>query len=293
MKVLLYGDWPLALTYLEPLYQYITTSEPSWDVWFDGEVGDLRGPPKGVPDVVVTCDELSVAPDAPIKVCIFHGMASKGQAFSSARRVYFVDKRQDYAVPSPYYRDLLIDLGVEENRIFVSGLTKHDQLERRVLYAPTHNHKLSAIPVVTDRIYEVSGVKVHLHMYTRTSDKRIHQKFRSYYPVHEDREDIADLLGWADTVIGDMGSIVVEALMLGKRGIQVVNPLWGEFYEEKGIPEDELERLPEVLIPRKYGLVVHSAEELLEAVNLGPVGVASQRIVEWIKQRSGISQPTR
>lgn len=285
MKVLLYADWPLALTYLEPLYQYITRTEPDWEVWFAGEVGDRATSPTGSPDVVITCDELSVAPDAPLKVCIFHGMASKGQAFSSARANDFVSGRQDYAVPSTYYRDLLIGLGVEENRIFVSGLTKHDQLERKVLYAPTHNHKLSAIPVVTDRIYEVSGVKVHLHMYTRTSEKRIHQKFRSYYPVHEDREDIADLLDWADTVIGDMGSIVIEALALGKRGIQVVNPLWREFYREKGIPDDELELLPEVLIPSKYGITVHSAEEMLEAVNLGPVGVASERIVEWIKKR--------
>lgn len=285
MKVLLYGDWPLALTYLEPLYQYITTNCPDWEVGIAGNTGK---PPQLItsPDVVITCDELSVAPDAPVKVCIFHGMASKGQAFSTARREDFVNRRQDYAVPSDYYADLLRGLGVSEDRIFVAGLTKHDQLERRVLYAPTHNHQLSAIPVVTDRIYEVSGVKVHLHMYTRTSDKRIHEKFRSYYPVHEDREDIADLLGWADTVIGDMGSIVMEALALGKRGIQVVNPRWREFYEAKGISGDELERLPEVHIPRRYGLTVHSAEELLEAVNLAPVGVASERIVDWIRRRS-------
>ena len=285
MKVLLYGDWPLALTYLDPLYEYIREHEPSWDVWFDGEVGERRGPPKGVPDVVVTCDELSAAPDAPIKVCIFHGMASKGQAFSTARRDHFVTSRQDYAVPSDYYRCLLLSLGVDESRVFVSGLTKHDQLERRILYAPTHNHQLSAIPVVRDRIYEIRNVRVHLHMYTRTSDKRIHQKFRSYYPVHENREDISDLLDWADTVIGDMGSIVMEALALGKRGIQVRNPLWRDYYRERGIQDDELERLPEVHIPQRYGLVVHSADELLEAVNIAPVGGASQRIVDWINGR--------
>ena len=289
MKVLLYGDWPLALTYLEPLYQYIRTNEPDWEV---GIAGNINRPSDNIssPNVVVTCDELSVAPDAPLKVCIFHGMASKAQAFSSVRQQQFVERRQDYAVPSPYYRDLLINLGVSENRIFVSGLTKHDQLERRVLYAPTHNPQLSAIPVVMNRIYEVSGVKVHLHMYTRTGQREHHKKFRSYYPVHEDREDINDLLGWADTIIGDMGSIVMEALALGKRGIQVRNPLWQDYYLERGISEDELGRLPEVHIPERYGLVVESAEALLEAVNIAPVGGASQRVVEWIKSR--ISQPT-
>ena len=287
MRVMLYGDWPLALTYLEPLYQYITTSEPSWEVWFAGEVGARATSPTGAPDVVITCDELSVAPDAPLKVCIFHGMASKGQAFSTARRDAFVNRRQIYAVPSGYYRDLLLDLGVDDSRIFITGLTKHDQLERRVLYAPTHNTELSAIPVVTDRIYEVPGVKVHLHMYTRIGDREHHRLFRSYYPQHEDREDIADLLGWCDTIIGDLGSIVVEGLALGKRGIQVLNPRYRDYYTRKGVSESELERLPEIHIPRKYGLVVHSADELLEAVNIAPVGGASRRVVELVKQRLG------
>ena len=283
MKVLLYGDWPLALTYLEPLAAYIRQSEPDWVVYFAGDVGAHARPPIVDPDVVITCDELSVAPHAPRKICIFHGLASKGQAFSTARRSEFVNRKQEYAVPSPYYRDLLLDLGVDDSRIFVTGLTKFDGMERKVLYAPTHNHLLSAIPVVEDRIYEIPNVKVHLHMYTRTSNKRIHEKFRSYYPVHEDREDIADLLSSSDTVIGDMGSIVIEALALGKRGIQVRNPHWREFYQAKGIPADELERLPEIHIPSKYGLVVDTVEELLQAVNLSPVGGASARIVQRIK----------
>lgn len=284
MKVLLYGDWPLALTYLDPLYEYIRKHEPSWDVWFDGEVGDRRGSPKGAPDVVVTCDELSAAPDAPIKVCIFHGMASKAQAFSSRRQSEFVNRRQDYAVPSDYHADLLRGLGVSEDRIFVSGLTKHDQLERRILYAPTHNEELSAIPVVRNRIYEIRNVRIQLHMYLQNPTLRMHESLASHYPVY-DTGDPVENLKWADTVIGDMGSIVMEALALGKRGIQVRNPMWRDFYRERGIQDDELERLPEVRIPNKYGLVVHSVDELLEAVNIAPVGGASQRIVDWINGR--------
>lgn len=283
MRILLYGDWPLALTYLDPLAAHIRQHEPSWEIAYAGNIGRPSDPYSN-PDVVVTCDELSVAPDAPLKICIFHGLASKGQAFSTVRRSAFTDTRQHFAVPSGYYRDLLLDMGVSSDRIFIAGLTKHDGLERKVLYAPTHNHQLSAIPVIKDRIYEIPGVKVHLHMYTRTGDKRIHQKFRSYYPVHEDREDIHDLLGWADTIIGDMGSIVIEALSLGKRGIQVINPDWRAFYQAKGVPDSELERLPEVYFPRRYGLTVDSAESLLEAVNVTPLGSASAAVVEWIRQ---------
>jgi hypothetical protein len=278
MKVLLYSDWPLAATYLDPLRRYISEHEPSWEVW------DQH--PLGKPDVVVTCDELSAAPDAPLKICIFHGLASKGQAFSTVRQQQFVERKQDYAAPSPYYRDLLLSLGVSDDRIFIAGLTKFDGLERKVLYAPTHNPQLSAIPVVQDRIYEIPDVKVHLHMYTRTGEREHHKLFRSYYPQHEDREDIYDLLGWADTIIGDMGSIVVEALALGKRAIQVVNPDWESFYRSNGVQEDELERLPEVYFPRKYGLTVGSAEALIEAVNLMPVGSGSAAVVEWIRHHS-------
>ena len=286
MKVLLYGDWPLALTYLQPLAEYIKANEPDWVVQFAGDLGAHATPPIGVSDVVITCDELSVAPDAPIKICIFHGMASKGMAFSTARRDEFVNRRQFYAVPSMFHMKLLRDLGVSEDRIFVSGLTKFDSLKRNILYAPTHNPQISAIPVVRDRIYEIPNVKVHLHHETRNDSNKVHRDFSSYYPVHEDREDIADLLGWADTIIGDMGSIVVEALSLGKRGIQVINPEWKEFYKEKGIPDNELERLPEIYIPKRYGLVVTSFEDLLEAVNIAPVGGATRRIVEWIKTRT-------
>lgn len=283
MRILLYGDWPLALTYLDPVAAYIRQHEPSWEIAYAGDIG--RPPdPHSNPDVVVTCDELSVAPDAPLKICIFHGLASKGQAFSTVRRSAFADTRQHFAVPSGYYRDLLLDMGVSSDRIFIAGLTKHDGLERKVLYAPTHNPQLSAIPVIRDRIYEIPGVKVHLHMYTRTGDREHHRLFRSYYPVHEDREDIHDLLGWADTIIGDMGSIVIEALSLGKRGIQVINPDWRAFYKAKGVPDSELERLPEVYFPRRYGLTVDSPESLLEAVNVTPVGSASAAVVEWIRQ---------
>ena len=285
MKILLYGDWGLASTYLNPVAAYIKYYEPTWEI---GYAGDYEKPPDTVenPDVVITCDELSVAPDAPLKICIFHGMASKGMAFSTARREDFINRRQDYAVPSPYHRGLLLDLGVPDERIFVSGLTKYDNFEQRILYAPTHNPQISAIPVVRDRIYEIANVKVHLHQETRNGSNKVHRDFSSYYPVHEDREDIADLLGWADTIIGDMGSIVVEALSLGKRGIQVINPEWKEFYKEKGIPDNELERLPEIYIPKRYGLVVTSFEELLEAVNIAPIGGATRRIVEWIKTRT-------
>ena len=288
MKVLLYGDWPLALTYLQPLATYIQQNEPDWVIQFAGEVGDHASPPIGVPDVVVTCDELSIAPDAPLKICIFHGLASKGQAFSSARKEAFTRGRQVYAVAGSYYEKLLLDLGVPQDRIFISGVTKFDGMQRNILYAPTHNPQLSAIPVVRDRIYEIPNVKVHLHQWVRTGDRLHHQEFRSYYPDHQDREDIADLIVAADVVIGDMGSMIVEAIGLGKQAIQVVNPHYEDWYIKfRGLTWEEMAGLPEVYLPAKYAKRVYSFDELKDALSVvANVGSASEKIVKFIKQQS-------
>jgi CDP-glycerol glycerophosphotransferase (TagB/SpsB family) len=288
VKILLYGDWPLALTYLQPLATYIQYNEPDWVVQFAGDVGAHASPPIGVPDVVVTCDELSVAPDAPLKICIFHGLASKGQAFSSARKEAFTQGNQVFAVAGPYYETLLLDLGVPQDRIFVAGVTKFDGMQRNILYAPTHNPQLSAIPVVKDRIYEIPNVKVHLHMYIRTGMKPHHQQFRSYYPDHQDREDVADLIDNADVIIGDMGSMIVEAIGLGKQAIQVVNPNYQEWYMRfRGLTWEEMSGLPEIYLPAKYGKRVYSFDELKDALSVvANVGSASEKIVKFIKQRS-------
>jgi CDP-glycerol glycerophosphotransferase (TagB/SpsB family) len=278
MKVLLYSDWPLAATYLDPVRRYISEHEPSWEVW--------EQTPLGKPDVVICCDELSAAPEAPLKICIFHGLASKGQAFSTTRKEDFVKGNQLFAVAGPYYERLLLNLGVPQERIFIAGVTKFDGMQRNILYAPTHNPQLSAIPVVKDRIYEIPNVKVHLHMYTRTGDKH-HQKLtRSYYPHHEDREDIADLLQWADVIIGDMGSIIVEAIALGKQAIQVVNPEHqGWYIDFRGLTLEEMNNLPEFHIPARYATRVYSFEELQDALGVvSHIGDASARIVERIKQ---------
>jgi len=286
MRILLYGDWPLALTYLNPLANYISQHEPSWQVSFAGDLGMEYPVSDDKPDVVITCDELSVAPDAPIKVCIFHGLASKAQAFSTLRRSAFADTTQLFAVPGPYYKELLLDLGVGSDRIKVTGVTKFDGLTRNILYAPTHNPQLSAIPVIRDRIYELPNVKVHLHQWIRTGERLHHQQFRSYYPVHEDREDISDLLQWADIIIGDFGSIVLEGIALGKQAIQVVNPQFEDWYIKfRGLTWEEMARLPEIHLPVKYGKRVYSFEELKEALGVVEnIGGASASIVEWIKQ---------
>lgn len=290
MKIMFYADWPLATTYLGPLYRYIKEREPTWTLFFVGDLGENdkkypKGSKSASADFVITCDELSSAPNTGKKICIFHGLASKAQAYSFARQNAFKNYPGYFSVPSEFYRKKLLDLGVKDEKIFIAGLTKFDGLKKNILYAPTQNHDLSAIPVIGDKIYEIPNVKVHLHQWTRIGVKPTHKEFRSNYSQHENREDILDLLEWADVVIGDLGSICLEAVALGKQAIQVVNPNYKRFYlEQKGITEEEMYSLPEFAINQKYATQVHSFEELKEALStVANIGNASEIIYNKIK----------
>lgn len=285
-----YADWPLAITYLAPLYNYIKKREPEWTLFFAGDLGEEgKNYPMGNKatkvDFAITCDEMSSCPNTGIKICIFHGLSSKGQAYSFARQEQHKKFQGYFSVPSEFYRKKLLDLGVDDKKIFISGLTKFDGLTKNILYAPTHNKQLSAIPVIGDRIYEIPNVRVHLHQWTRIGVKQTHIDFRSNYVDHENREDILDLLDWSDVVIGDFGSICLEAIALGKQAIQVVNPEYKNFYiKQKGISEEEMNSLPEIVINNKYAIQVHSFEELKEALGtVANVGNASEVIYNKIK----------
>jgi hypothetical protein len=275
MRILLYSDWPLASDYLDPIEATIRKERPYWIV---ERAGYNQPVPGSGYDWVVSCDELSVAPKGRRNLCVFHGMASKGQAFSTARKSAFVDSDTIFAVPGPRYATVLAGMGVPWERVRIVGLTKLDGVERNILFAPTHNPKLSAIPVVQGRIYELPNVRVRLHMWTTIGKHQHHQDLRSYYPTCSSNSSLEDLL-WADTVIGDFGSIIVEAIALGKQAIQVVNPLWEQHYLELGLTTDEIRALPEVLYPARYAVQCHTFDDLYDALNIMPLGDPAMRVL--------------
>lgn len=280
MRVLLYHDWPLADTYLAPLRSRILARHPEWEIMEAGFHRPVEGEPF---DVVISCDENSGAPQGRINLCIFHGMASKGQAFSSSRRALFTDTRTLFAVPGPRYEAILLNMGVPEDRVLVTGLTKWGDWQRNVLFAPTHNPHLSAIPVVKGDIYKIKGVRVQLHMWTKIGEEEHNVKNRSYYPVISD-SDVMENLRWADTVITDHGSMAVEAIAAGKQVIQVINPAWKYWYYWRGLDDDEIATLPEVWYPNRYAIQVHSMDEILEVLSIAPQGNASERVIDWLER---------
>lgn len=277
-------DWPLALTYLGPIHTHFAKTEPHWELFFSTHHGPSRElaaeagyriePPSAPHDVAICCDGWSACPKHN-RVVTFHGLASKGAELSSNRAGQYPGT---FVAPSAYYADILVNkMLVDPNNIIHSGLSKFDTIEEvpalrsspRVLFAPTHNVETSSIPVIRDRVYEIPGVEVHLHMYTRTDEHSDHATMRSYYPVHNATEDITALISQADIVIADFGSTVLEAMALGKMTIQVLNPGWQKFYLDL-VEEQEMQSLPEVALPIRFAYQATSMDDVLDAIGNYP-----------------------
>lgn len=289
MRVLFYADWPLALTYLEPVYRYLR-SATDWDL-----VAYLADKPRqnkearkdaearGIEftqdlsdyDYAITTDTLSACPERN-RIVIFHGLASKSQDFSFHRRGQ-MPKTDVYVSPSTYYSRLLIERqGIDSSRIIGFGLAKFDTITHipppnpipRILYAPTHNPKLTSIGILGPEIYELGDITVHLHMYTRLYPRLKAQK--ELFHSHDSREDITDLMVHSDIIIGDLGSTVVEGLALGKMVIQVISPTAMKFHQDRGTGYFDFELLPEVFLPTKYGYSVFDMEGVKDAIAQWP-----------------------
>lgn len=268
MKVLFYADWPLAHDYLDPVHDFIAARHPDWELTYAGaaDPGRYLINRTGVFDVAFVCDERTACPPGP-RICLFHGLASKGQAYSTARRMSHVRPDVWYAVPSAFYRTLLLELGVAPDRIEVTGLTKLDGYEKRVLYAPTHNGELSAIPVIGANVYAIPNVTVRLHDVTVRGYHDITRTLRDIHHTHT-RRPVQALMREHDVVIGDLGSVALEAIALGKQTIQVINPAHENFYlGNKGLTREQMLMLPEWELAGRYAIRVWSWDELWRVLN--------------------------
>ncbi|MHA1305430.1 MAG: hypothetical protein ACTSPI_17155, partial [Candidatus Heimdallarchaeaceae archaeon] len=87
MKIMFYMDWGLAITYLEPIYQYFKQTT-DWELFFsaDDEISKEILQKKKYPtkardaeyDWSICCDKMSICPSKN-RIVVFHGIASKGQ----------------------------------------------------------------------------------------------------------------------------------------------------------------------------------------------------------------------
>jgi len=281
MRVMLFMDWPLGIDYLEPLFKYLSGKHPDWDIFFSThdvhseKLLNSRGfkmkSPGSNHDWAICCDSLSACPKKN-RICVFHGLASKAQDFCSNRK-----GKCDfgyYVSASNYFTNRLTKLqGIARSRIIDGGLLKFDQIDSKdlsnistgVLYAPTHNAKLSSIGKLGNNIYQVPDVKVKLHLYTRDGTQKGHKERRSHYDKIESTDDITSLMLNSNVVIADLGSTVIEALALGKTVIQVKPDNYKDFYEGK-VGAGEISTFPEIDLPNRFALKANSIEEVLTQI---------------------------
>jgi len=202
------------------------------------------------PDVTIIAD--SVYPwveNCGKLIHVGHGVLSKGQYYTdtdTARREELADI---VCVPGVYHQQALqkviskpvIATGMPKlDALFSRQITRESELTRLqlpqkyfyVLFAPTFNDELSAIPYVTDSIHEVlptpnSFLLIKLHPSTDVKHKEMYRQLhlKDSRVVYIDELDITPYLAIADVIISDVSSAMMEFAALEKPVVVFNNPL--------------------------------------------------------------------
>ncbi len=236
------------------------------------------------PDVVVMADaDFSIGIDrlgARI-VNVNHGLISKGCFYSDTP----VSQRENIAdlicVPGQYHHDalkrtvykpILVSGLVKFDRIFNGDLTREKPLrewgidphKRVILFAPTFNRELSAVPLVTGKVRDWIGENDHLliklHAMSPPEWQEMYRLIADTDPritLVEDL-DITSCLVAADVMVSDVSSAFMEFIALDKPVVLVNNPLRTGFI---GFDPRDVE-----YVWRDAGIEVNGAEEIPAAI---------------------------
>jgi len=215
-------------------------------------------------------------------VHVGHGVLSKGQYYTDtdiARREEAADL---VCVPGNHHEQVMrkiiskpvIAAGMAKlDELFSGRITRESVLEqyglptgfRYVLFAPTFNDELSAIPFVRDRINRVLSdndtlLLIKLHGSTRAEYKEMYRALvqTDARVIYADELDITPFLALADVMISDVSSSMMEFAALDKPVVLFDNPDWTSY---KNFNPDDIE-----FRWRDIGIRVKSLDEMKEAV---------------------------
>ncbi|MBZ0263276.1 glycosyltransferase, partial [bacterium] len=179
-----------------------------------------------------------------------HGLLSKGQYFTDTDVVHRENLEHLLCVPGEYHRQRL----VEGNKVFIpivaTGFPKLDRLfspdapsrdelmrasgldptKRVVLFAPTFNMSLSAIPILWTRVAALANEDTYLLIKLHSSS---FPEFKKHYSelaqLHDhifyvDEPDITNSLLIADVMVSDVSSAFMEFMALDKPVVLFDNP---------------------------------------------------------------------
>jgi glycosyltransferase involved in cell wall biosynthesis len=235
------------------------------------------------PDITFIAD--SVYPwvkDCGKLVHVGHGVLSKGQYYTNTETAQREEQADLVCVPGSHHERIMRQIittpvtatGMAKlDSVFNRTITKETALKqfslpanyRYILFAPTFNDELSAIPFVMDKINEVIPdnntimiIKLHgsaKHEY-KTMYKNLVQKDQRV--IFADEHDITPFLALCDIMISDVSSAMMEFAALDKPLILFNNPNW-KSYQNYNPNDIEFEW-------RDIGLQVTSLEEMKNAV---------------------------
>lgn len=217
-------------------------------------------------------------------VHVGHGVLSKGQYYTdtpTARREELADL---VCVPGKHHQAIM--RRIISKPVVATGMCKLDELfsglisrtsvlkqfglpgdYRYVLFAPTFNDELSAIPFVQDRIGQVlpdgkTLLIIKLHPSTKPEYKEMYRALpsRDKRVIFADELDITPFLALCDVMISDVSSAMMEFAALDKPVILFNNPGWAS-YQNYNPADIEFQW-------RDIGMQVASLEEMREAVSL-------------------------
>ncbi|MDP8207739.1 MAG: CDP-glycerol glycerophosphotransferase family protein [Candidatus Electryonea clarkiae] len=214
-------------------------------------------------------------------VNVNHGLICKGTFYTHAATVQRENRADMICVPGQYHADILSK--VIHSPVFATGLTKFDPIgrgeltknsaraefgfnpgDRVVLFAPTYNLELSAVPVVTDRIRDLTadGTKVIIKLHGMAPLEWVELydllSLLEENIIHVRDQDITPSLVAADVVISDVSSAFMEAMALDRPVVLVNNPLQQLFHSYD--PSDIEYKW------RDVGIEVSTPEQMINAV---------------------------
>jgi hypothetical protein len=266
-----------------------TATTPSWGLP-DTDIDRLQKlapffaePADFEPEVTVVADACHYRiPHIRDVINVGHGMICKGAFYTDSPIIRRENLSRLLLVPGPWHAkrlkpnvfipvqvtgfiksDLLFGPGRQDREQFCRSLGIPSS-KKIVLFAPTYNPELSAIPCVAEGIRKVAGADtvllIKLHNLTDAKWKDMYRTIAASLPnVHylEDA-DYAGMMHAADLMISDVSSIAIEFLLLDKPLVLFNNPRMHEFplYRSGDIE----------YLTRNAGLQVDSLDGLLAAV---------------------------
>jgi hypothetical protein len=214
------------------------------------------------PDITVFADACTNVYNCGKRVFVGHGIISKGGFYTDNELVRRENIADLICVPGPWHKQIL------EKNVFspieVTGFIKSDRLfgitactretfcrqyaipadATIILYAPTFNDELSAIPCLGEQIVQVCEPDRYLVIKLHTmTDIRIVELHRQLASVHArirfvEDVDVTPAMAAADILISDVSSVLVEFMALNRPVIAVNNPRQQEY---EGYQADDIE----------------------------------------------------